>query len=71
MAIITDQPYHRGESVGMAVSLSSHIKRPALADHMRTFPLQVVVACGTLSLISVLGMFVILGVCPVPRANRA
>src|SRR5258706_9468872 len=36
MAIITDQPYHHGESVGMAVSRSSHTACPALADHMRT-----------------------------------
>lgn len=54
----------------MAVSCTSTISCQVLADRPHRFPAKVVVACGMVSLVAVLGVFVILGVRPVSSRSR-
>jgi len=59
------QTYGSQESAGVTVSLFSDIPCQPAVDRLLAFSYQVLVTCGTLSLVSLLGIAIILGVCNV------
>lgn len=59
----TEQAYSGHESVGVAVSPFTRMPSQALSHRAPNFLRQVLVGCGMVSLICVLSMFLILGVC--------